>query len=519
MLRDRLSMQIFQRLGLPAPRVNSARVFMNGDYIGLYENFESVDEVYVNRWFNESTGYLSQFSPFTSGPFASGFHFEYLGDDLDNYAPVPFQPQNHQNAPDTVSLQGMFQVVNFEPDATFASKVAAYLDLKRVAHYNATEDFMGEWDGFLGDIFGMNNFSIYRFHDNAVFELLCTDEKDTFTSPTRELFHNASINVLTRRELTLPDVRNTWLEALMKIYTIMGGPNGWLEQEIAREYAQIKQAVYDDPYKLIDNGGVFTVMTNADFENQISGLPVWVRQRRDFVAQAASAAGFTVSGAGPRLSAGGIVNAASNTGAVLAPGSLVTAYGSQFSTTVAQTPSVNLPATLAGLTIYVNGLLAPLVYVSPGQVNFQIPWEAGAGPATVTMIGNGPLGTLGNTVTVNIGTFSPGIFAVVHGDGSYVSGSSPAAANEVLILWATGLGPVSPAGVTGAPPSGAPSTTANATVTVGGAAGVVQFSGMSSYAGLYQVNVQLPANLASGSAVPLVLTIGGQSVTVPIATR
>ena len=49
MLRDRLTMQIFRRLGLPSPRVNSARVYMNGDYIGVYENFESVDTVYLQR--------------------------------------------------------------------------------------------------------------------------------------------------------------------------------------------------------------------------------------------------------------------------------------------------------------------------------------------------------------------------------------------------------------------------------------------------------------------------------------
>jgi len=521
MLRDRLAVQVFRRLGLPAPRVNSARVYMNGDYIGVYENFENVDDFYVQRWFNENTGYLSEFQPFTSGPYASGYHFEYLGDDPDNYAPVPYSPDNHVNAPDTVSLQGMTQAVNQASDADFPTAVAAYLNLKRVAHYVATEDTLGEWDGFLGDIFGMNNFSIYRFVNQSLFELLCTDEKDTFTSVNRELFHNAQTNVLTRRMLAIPDVRTTWLEAAMKIVTILGGSNGWMQQEIARDYAQIQAAVYADPFKLIDNNGVFSVMTNADFDYQIQGLSDWVNTRPGVVTSAAAAAGFTLSPAGPQLNTGGVVNAAGNLGTVLAPGSLVSAYGAQFSTATAQTPSVNLPTTLAGLTLYVNGFQAPLLLVSPGQVNFQIPWEVASGPVTVTMVSNDPLGTLGNTLSVNIGPYSPGIFAVTHADFSRVTASAPAAAGETLILWATGLGAVSPSVPTGQPPGAGvvAVTRTNPTVTVGGASGTVLFSGLSGFAGLYQVNVQMPSQVAAGTATPLVLSIGGQSTTVSLATR
>jgi uncharacterized protein (TIGR03437 family) len=56
-------------------------------------------------------------------------------------------------------------------------------------------------------------------------------------------------------------------------------------------------------------------------------------------------------------------------------------------------------------------------------------------------------------------------------------------------------------------------------VTLAGASAAVQFSGISSFAGLYQVNVQLPATVPTGGSTPLVLAIGGQSTTVPLATR
>lgn len=519
MLRDRLTMEIFRHLGLPAPRVNSARVFMNGDYIGVYENFEDVDDVYLMNWFGENAGYLFKFQPFTSGPYATGYHFEFLGDNLDNYSPVPFNPENHQNAPDTITLHDMEQVINQASDADFPTAIAAFLDLQRVAHYVAAEDVMGEWDGFLGDIFGMNNFYIYRFWNKQLFELLCEDEKDTFTSVSRELFHNASANVLTRRMVAIADIRNRWLEAALKVVAIIGGQNGWTDQEIAREYNQIRDAVYADPYKLVDNNGVFSVMTNDVFDFQVAGLHDWVRQRGAVVTSGAAAAGFHLSPSGPSLNAGGVVNAATNSAGVLAPGMLVSAYGSQFAFATTQTPSAHLSSSLGGLTVYVNGFPAPLLLVSPGQVNFQIPWEITAGTATVTMIGNGPLGTLGNSLTVTIGPFSPGIFKVTHADFSAVTASSPAAAGEILLLWATGLGAVSPTPATGEPPASVTTTTTNPTVTIGGAQAAVQFSGLSGFAGLYQVNVAMPAAIPAGAATPLVLSIGGQSATVAIATR
>jgi len=320
-------------------------------------------------------------------------------------------------------------------------------------------------------------------------------------------FKGEGLNETALRDLAQFQVRNQ----------IASVPGASVPQPFGGRYRQIM--VYADPYKLVDNGGVFSVMTNDVFDYQVAGLVPWARARIPTVTSAAAAAGFTLSGAGPKLNTGGVVNAATNAGTVIAPGSLVSAYGSQFSSITAQTPSVNLPTTLAGLTVYVNGFPAPLLLVSPGQVNFQVPWEIGAGPTTVTMIGNGPLGTLGNTVTVNVGPFSPGIFKVTHADFSLVSATSPATGGEVLLLWATGLGAVSPVVATGQPPASTATTTTNPTVTVGGTSASVAFSGLSGFAGLYQVNVQMPATLPAGSATPLVLSIGGQSTTVSVATR
>jgi uncharacterized protein (TIGR03437 family) len=107
-------------------------------------------------------------------------------------------------------------------------------------------------------------------------------------------------------------------------------------------------------------------------------------------------------------------------------------------------------------------------------------------------------------------------------DGSLVSSSSPAAANEAVIVYATGLGPVTGPMVTGKPASSTvlqPTSPDQATAKIGGINAPVSFSGFTpGFTGLYQINVQIPANVPAGSS--LVITIGGRSSpAVPISTR
>jgi adhesin/invasin len=93
----------------------------------------------------------------------------------------------------------------------------------------------------------------------------------------------------------------------------------------------------------------------------------------------------------------------------------------------------------------------------------------------------------------------------------------------VVQIFCTGFGPVTNQPATGAPAPGVPfaQTTAQPTVMIGGAPATVQFSGLTpGYAGLYQVNALVPQGSTKGSAVPVVISIGGtQSNTVTIAVK
>ena len=106
-----------------------------------------------------------------------------------------------------------------------------------------------------------------------------------------------------------------------------------------------------------------------------------------------------------------------------------------------------------------------------------------------------------------------GAGAITHVNGSAVTTQNPAQPGELVILYATGLGQVTPAVATGALPAGPSKTVAPVTVTIGGInVSPPDFAGLAGCCvGLNQINVRVPAGVGSGNAVPVVLTIGGKS--------
>jgi uncharacterized protein (TIGR03437 family) len=97
-------------------------------------------------------------------------------------------------------------------------------------------------------------------------------------------------------------------------------------------------------------------------------------------------------------------------------------------------------------------------------------------------------------------------------NGSAVTTQNPAQRGELVILYATGLGQVAPAIPTGALPAGVSNTVSRVSLTIGGIGAVPDFAGLAGCCvGLNQVNVRIPAGVTPGNAVPVVLSIGGQS--------
>jgi uncharacterized protein (TIGR03437 family) len=189
----------------------------------------------------------------------------------------------------------------------------------------------------------------------------------------------------------------------------------------------------------------------------------------------------------------------------------------------ASSATAPLPTTLGGATVSVNGKAAPLIYVGPGQINFQVPWETSVGNATVTVTANG---VNSNTVTVPVLAAAPGLFfvsgsplnrqnqaAIQNSDYTLNSPSNPALAGTPIIAYLTGTGPVNPPVSTGVPSPLDPLSylTSSYNAMLWPSAATVAFAGMTpGSVGLTQMNVSIPPGLATGT-YPLSLTINGQA--------
>lgn len=219
----------------------------------------------------------------------------------------------------------------------------------------------------------------------------------------------------------------------------------------------------------------------------------------------------------PAISTGGVVNAASfAVGVPISPGEIASVFGTYFGVSIGNAASVPLPTVLAGVSITVGGRKAPLFYVNPSQINFQVPWETPLGSANVVVSLNG---VPSNTAAVPVIAASPGLFTmgtaavVLNSDNTLNQSSSPAAPGSAISAYLTGSGPVNHTIADGVASPSAPlvEATSKVTATIGTQSAQVLFAGLApGFVGLLQVNLTVPAGLASGS-YPLTVSIGGQA--------
>ena len=224
---------------------------------------------------------------------------------------------------------------------------------------------------------------------------------------------------------------------------------------------------------------------------------------------------FTINPVVPFTSAAGVVNAASSLPA-LAPGALISIYGTNLASGSAQAPAAPLPTALGETSVSINGTAIPLLFVSPGQINAQIPYETAAGPAQMVVQSNGVSGT---AVKIQVAPAGPGVMmygapnhvlAVNLADGSLNQASSPAVPGQYVTAYVVGQGLVSNPVATGAAAPASPFSmpVGAVQVTIGGQPATVQFAGLApGFVGLLQLNVQIP-DIAAGDAV-FSVSIGG----------
>jgi spore coat protein CotH len=250
--------------------------------VGLYTIVESVDKSFLTRQYGEDSGYLFDYDyPAVAAP----YYFEDRGTNPGTYVELPFKPETHEDDPHPEVIVNMVQAINTSSSALFRTAVAEYVDLTQFIRHVATEVFLSEQDGVIGD-WGMNNFFIYRPAASNQFRWIVWDKSQAFVQGQgMSIWHNltdvpaGNRNRLMSRALEYPDLRNLYLDTLLEAglsvsETLPGDPRGWLEREIDRGYALIAPSVLADPLK---------PYTNEQFVAEVEYLRLFARQRTAIV--------------------------------------------------------------------------------------------------------------------------------------------------------------------------------------------------------------------------------------------
>jgi uncharacterized protein (TIGR03437 family) len=224
----------------------------------------------------------------------------------------------------------------------------------------------------------------------------------------------------------------------------------------------------------------------------------------------------------PAIASGGIVPG------IVQPGEWVSIYGTNLASGTA-TWTGNFPASLGGTSVTIDGKAAYLSFVSPGQINLQVPNDTATGAVPVVVA------TLSGSATsaVTLAPFGPSFFLLdarhvagiilrSNGSGAYGGGSYDiigptgtslgyptvaAKAGDIIELFGTGFGPTSPTVLAGQAFSGAAPTTNPVTLRINNVSVTPNFAGLSG-AGVYQLNLTVPSGLGTGDVL-LQASVGG----------
>jgi spore coat protein CotH len=271
-LHERLSMQVFRRMGAEVSRETHAKMYVNDEYVGLFTIVESVDKDFLKKYLGEDSGYLYKYDYPSDG---TPYYFEDRGADGAAYVPLPFKPETNETDPRPEFVAQWVQAVNQSSTAAFQTSVGEFIDFDKFIRHVAVEVFIGDYDGFIGN-YGINNFYVYRFNNQKRFHMIPWDKSEAFKADAgSSIFHNLNDvpdgqrNRLMIRILSYPELYTKYLDTLQAIANSVAQGN-WLESEIQREYAQIRDAARADTQK---------PFTNDDFENAVQGLLAFAQAR------------------------------------------------------------------------------------------------------------------------------------------------------------------------------------------------------------------------------------------------
>jgi len=257
-VKETVAMQLFARLGVPAPREAHTRLYVNGEYVGVYAIVESIDKDLLARVFGTIEGNIQNDGYLFEYDYGDAWYFNDLGTSLDPYK-TKFDPKTNEKKNDVDKWGPIAELVRLVSETAierFEEVVGPLLDLRAFIRYVGVQNFVAEHDGFLGYA-GVNNFYFYRLEDRQTHVFISWDEDNAFAGADFDLTLRHDENVLMRRALQISSLRDYYYQTLSEAADsgAEGSPDqtGWLEREIQRQLDLIAEAMHEDPVKPYSN--------------------------------------------------------------------------------------------------------------------------------------------------------------------------------------------------------------------------------------------------------------------------
>ena len=267
-IAERLAFYMFRLAQLPSPRANSALVYVNGEYFGVYANIETEDKTFLRRWFDSDAGNLYEEG---ESDFEWG-HEQY------------FDLETNETKNDRSDLTKLFQALEAAESATYLKDIDGALDTAHFLRFSAMEAAVDQWDMYAYTFFYPNNFRIYHDpkSDKLVFLPWGMDlalKPFLYTNrPHISVFElsyyednpkqRVSTGLMFRRCLESATCKETYTGVVRDTVKIFDEAK--LDAVATKYYDQIKSHVYSETRK---------ELTNAEFDAAVQSVLTTIRSR------------------------------------------------------------------------------------------------------------------------------------------------------------------------------------------------------------------------------------------------
>jgi len=265
-IRSKLCWDLLNNSGVPAPRANHVRLYINGNYYGLYINVEHVDEQLVKHRFGNNGGNLYKCLYPADLAFRSSDPNAYK---QTNGSVRVYDLKTNVEADDYTDIANLVGILNNTSISELPQKLEPVFNVNSYLRYMAMEVLSGNWDGYS---YNKNNFYLYHNQATGKFELIPYDLDNTFGIDwfgkdwgTRNIYNwapSSENRPLTKRLLSIKTYRDRYTYYIKQLLS-KAFSAAQLEPEINRIKAMVTPYAAEDPYRSLDYGWSMTDFSNS----------------------------------------------------------------------------------------------------------------------------------------------------------------------------------------------------------------------------------------------------------------